>query len=334
MGNRNISSLAFDSGHNVLYAATSGPARNSQGVWKYNGAAWTDTGGEEFSNEGPINSLAYDSVHNLLYASGYGVWKYDGTAWTNTGGELKGWSVESLAYDPVRNLLYAGTDGVWKYDGTAWTPANEGLWSNGFNYAYVSSLAFDSADNVLYSGTYSYGVWKYDGTRWTDTGGKVSKYDIYSLAYDSSHKALYAGCDINNEDRGKGVWKYDGKSWVSTGGGVSKYKISSLAYDPLHNALYAGTYDSASTDYQGPHALRGQGVWKYDGKTWTNIGGGTRQNYVISLALNPTTGVLYAGRATNGALNAGKEANGVWSYAASCPSRIYRGSVNASLYST
>ena len=293
-----ITSLACDAVHNVLYAGTEG-----QGVWEYNGTTWTNTGGGFSEKDGPINSLAYDSVHNLLYMSGYGVWKYDGTAWTNTGGELKGWSVESLAYDSVHNLLYAGTDGVWKYDGTAWTPADEGLWSNGLNYAGVDSLAFDSADNVLYAGTWSFGVWKYNGVKWTDTGGKVSKYDIYSLAYDSSRKVLYAGCDINSADRGYGVWRYDGTAWTYTGGGVSKYKVSSLAWDPVHKVLYAGSFD-----IQGG-VWTGHGVWKYDGAAWTNTGGGVSSDEIGSLAYDSGQNVLYAGTARNG----------VWKYAYNPP---------------
>jgi hypothetical protein len=54
------------------------------GVWKYDGTTWADTGGAVSSYE--IDSLAYDSDHNLIYASCYdpstntgtGVWKYDG----------------------------------------------------------------------------------------------------------------------------------------------------------------------------------------------------------------------------------------------------------------
>ena len=65
-----IISLAYDSGHNILYAGTGG-----YGVWEDDGTIWTNTGGGVSSDE--ILSLTYDSVHNLLYAGerGYGVWK-------------------------------------------------------------------------------------------------------------------------------------------------------------------------------------------------------------------------------------------------------------------
>jgi hypothetical protein len=56
-----IQSLAYDSGHNMLYAGTYGG-----GVWKYDGTTWTALGGGVSGYD--IQVLAYDSTHNLLYA--------------------------------------------------------------------------------------------------------------------------------------------------------------------------------------------------------------------------------------------------------------------------
>lgn len=81
-----------------------------------------------------------------------------------------------------------------------------------------------------------------NGATWTNTAGGVSSYSIHSLAYDSGHKLLYAGCS-ESSDLGQGVWKYDGTAWANTAGGVSDYIIDSLAYDSGHNLLYAGTWD-------------------------------------------------------------------------------------------
>jgi ligand-binding sensor domain-containing protein len=79
-GPDSIYSLAYDSAHNVLYAGTAG-----DGVWKYNGTTWTNTGGAVSSYI--IYSLAYDSAHNVLYAGTVsGLWKYNGSTWTDTGG--------------------------------------------------------------------------------------------------------------------------------------------------------------------------------------------------------------------------------------------------------
>ena len=156
-----IQSLAYDSSHNLLYAAT------GRGLWKYDGTTWVNTGGDLSSQA--IDSLAYDSAHNLLYAGtggpkGKGVWKYDGHTWTDTVGSVSNDIVESLAYDSIHNLLYAGcvdtarsnAKGVWEYDGTKWSATNAGL----PKYFLVYSLAYDSSHNLLYAGTTEHhGVW-------------------------------------------------------------------------------------------------------------------------------------------------------------------------------
>ena len=277
-----INSLAYDSTHNLLYTGTSG-----QGVWKYDGTSWTDTGG------GGSSSLAYDSTHNLLYAGGKGVWKYDGTTWTDTGGGVSGYGIPSLAYDSGHNLLYAGTSGaagaggygVWEYNGTTWTNTGGGISSY-----WIKSLAYDSTHNLLYAGTFCAGavgpgVWGYDGTTWTNTGGGVSSCHIPCLAYDSTHNLLYAGTS------GHGVWQYDGATWTNTGGGVSMgYSISSLAYDWTHNLLYAGC---------GQYTHSG-GVWKYDCSTRTWTAGGVSGYLIPSLAYDSTHNLLYAGTSSHG----------------------------------
>ena len=173
---------------------------------------------------------------------------------------------------------------------------------------------------------------------WTNTNGGVSGYTIKSLAYDSVHNLLYAGCqETTSPYPGKGVWKYDGTTWTDTGGGG----ISSLAYDSVHNILYAGTawwgvwacatpnttptwtggdlqsyytrslaYDSVhNLLYAGTSNFGGQGVvWEYDGTTWTDINGGLSGYSVRSLAYDSGHNLVYAG--TDG---------GVWYYGVSVP---------------
>ena len=71
-----IQSLAYDSGHNLLYGGA-----NGQGAWKYDSTTWTDISGGVSSFT--VFTLAYDSGHNFLYAGCYdpatrtckGVWK-------------------------------------------------------------------------------------------------------------------------------------------------------------------------------------------------------------------------------------------------------------------
>ncbi len=171
---------------------------------------------------------------------------------------------------------------------TAWESAHEGYWAKG-NPVKKSAVALIVSVLILCLLT---AVGCGNGP-WVNAGGGVSSYGIQSLAYDSTHKLLYAGCDSSGA--GAGVWKYDGTSWTKTGGGFSGYVIDSLAYDSVGNMLYAGMY--------------GQGVWRYDGMSWTNTGGAVSSYDTGPLAYDSTHKLLYA-VCFNPATNTG----GVWKY--------------------
>ena len=207
-----VLSLAYDAVDDLLYVGTI-----NEGVWCYNPATatWTDTGGAASTFE--IFSLAwgggklYASCYDLNFSTYVGVWCYDPSSpgpdkWTDTGGTEK--AIYSLVYDAASDLLYAGTGeyysdnnghGVWCYD-----PASSG-WSD-ISSDDVDTFKIDSmalgGDRRLYAGCYdagSYtylGVWYYDldnpGLGWTNTGGSVSTFTAYSLAWGDGK--LYAGC--------------------------------------------------------------------------------------------------------------------------------------------
>ena len=189
-----------------------------------------------------VLAVAFSAL-SLLMVAGCG-----SGAWTNTGGTVSCYDCGPLAYDSTHNLLYAGC----------------GVSSN---------------DNTPFTGK---GVWKYNGSTWTNTGGEVASFEIDSLAYDSNHNLLYAGCIDSSTGTYiyKGVWKYDGTTWTNTGGAVSIFIIPCLAYDPIHNLLYAGT--------------DGVDVWKYDGKNWTDTGSELAGDQFCSLAYDSTHKLLYA----------------------------------------
>jgi len=84
-----------------------------------------------------------------------------------------------------------------------------------------------------------------------------------------------------------------GAKWATTGGSVGQGKnngVDSPAYGSTRNLLYAGT--------------KTNGVWEYNGTTWTDTGGGVPSYGIGSLAYDSGHNVLYAG--TDG--------EGVWKY--------------------
>ena len=148
---------------------------------------------------------------------------------------------------------------------------------------------------------------------WTSTGGEVSKFDASPLVYDSTHNVLYAGCEQQvgqaGETAGRGVWKYDGGSWTDTGGAITHYYIASFAYDSTHNLLYAGCYKMSPGEVSGQE-IHGVGVWKYNGKTWTDTGGPKKPSHVVALAYDSAHRVLYAACESSYLSTTG----GVWKY--------------------
>lgn len=248
--------------------------------------------------------------------------------WVNIGGEFENGTILALAYDHNHDLLYASAFnyGVWKYDGSTWTEM-------GHLQVDVYDLAYAEDRDILYAATWKHGVFKYVGGRWTNTGGDIKDRSAHKLAYDDSHDMLYASVFDYEREEIKGVWRYDGKSWVNIGEGINDFGIRALAYDGSHDRLYAGTYgrgvwrceapatSSVWTDTGGEiqtrasinalvydsnngylyagssHADSGyrSGVWRYDGNTWMNTGGGYFNGSTISLAYDSSHDVLFAG---------------------------------------
>jgi len=267
-----ITSLAFGGGK--LYAGCfDGSTYTYMGVWCYDPASpapdkWTDTG----STAQAVSALVYDLGSDLLYAGtgeyygtggGQGVWCYDPASpgWTDIGsGDIDDFYITSLASSG--DDIYAGCYdpgswyvGAWRYD-----PDNPSAgWTNtgGSVSAYcINALAW--AGDRLYAGCWDKtqpiadqgkGVWYYDPSspapdKWTDTGGALSDYKTYALAWDGSQ--LYASVWNRFTAQFDGVWGYDPASpdankWWDTGGGLTSYYVSSLLYDGALHRLYAGT---------------------------------------------------------------------------------------------
>ena len=149
-GTGNVYPLAYDSGHNLLYAGT-----YDQGVWKYNGTSWTSTAGGVSGYR--IMSLAYDSVHNLLYAGCYVRHKY----------KQRGLEVQRHQLDRHRwrsrkllrplSRLRLNTQPALRRDvrlrGLEVQRNHLDPTDGGVSSYVINSLAYDSGHNLLYAGT-------------------------------------------------------------------------------------------------------------------------------------------------------------------------------------
>jgi ligand-binding sensor domain-containing protein len=285
-----VQALAIDpSTPSTLFAGTRGggvfQSRNGGGSWTPVNTGLTDYF---------VSALAIDpSTPATLYAGTLfpgGVFKSanGGASWTavNAGlgnpvaPDLVG-NVGALAIDPSSATLYAGVESrVFKSTsgGLSWTAVDRGLPS----YS-VAALAIDpSVRTTLYVGMQGGGVFKSvdGGENWAES---LPRQSVYALAIDpSAPTTLYAATEL-------GVFKSTngGASWTQR---LFALGVTALALDPsAPTTLYAGRSDYAATS---------GAVFKSNdgGQSWTPWNAGLTNNFVRTLAIDPSTSSrIYAG---------------------------------------
>lgn len=269
-------------------------------VWMYDKVAdsWTrigysgshfptaiETVGELIANNSYVYvGLGYNNSDSRLYRydiSG-GTWQQlagNGTAYNwSTDNYVKTIYVDgSEIYVGLYNASYAGY--IWRYDGANWIKWGGNYIKKSFGYYGMESIEnMTTAMGKLYAGTGNNSpgdaqVWEFDGTNWDMVGGQEVNNswtkDQYQMVTSMAQfkGELYVGLGTT---AGYGdVWKYDGTTWTNvadsgtTSGWVTSIeRVLSMASD--ENYLYVGLGLSTTTDSQ---------VFRYDGSTWTQIGG-------------------------------------------------------------
>jgi hypothetical protein len=323
-----------------LYAGV-GNGNGEGEVYRWSGSSWSKIGGDgvnsSFStNQGDgVYALSYGSgklVAGVYDAGGGGTsWEYGGSSWTMTGGGYVNGSwgfygLQSVEVSTTLNeKLYVGTGVtvagnamVWEFNGSTWQlVGGQGLRGSWAADTFESVLALQVYKGQLYAALGSSAndaeVWRYDGSTWTKVGG-----DGIASSWNTSYEEVtimrvFDGKLIVGLGSGAGnagVWRYDGSTWTQVGGAEINDSWTSGTYERVramgvyNGELYVGVGDSA-----------GDGeVWRYDGSTWTQVGGDGMNNswssgveYVSTLI--DYRGKLYAGTGYSGNVDAA-----VWSY--------------------
>jgi hypothetical protein len=319
---------SLTSNGSTLYAGLGDTATEAE-VWSWNGSAWTKIGGDGVSsswttadNIEQVLSLEYFGGN--LYAgtgltAGDGdVWRYNGTSWTKIGGDNlnSGWAastyevVPSLATDGTN--LYAGVgnsngDGeVFRWNGSAWTKiggdgVNSGFSANQGDGVYALSYGNSTLFSGLYDAARNGTLWSWNGSAWTWVGGGYvnQSWGFYNLQSAESsmtyNEKLYVGTGVSVAGNAL-VWEYDGSNWTVIGGQGVK---SSWAADTFENVYALQTFEGELYASLGTTANDAE-VWKYNGTSWTKIGGdslnsGWTTNYEAVHSLTVYNGDLYAG---------------------------------------
>lgn len=184
---------------------------------------------------------------------------------------------------------------VWRFNGSRWSMiAGKGVNGSWSAKRLVGALAADGT--ILYAGLGSEPgdaeVWSFNGSTWTQIGG-----DGIRGSWDSSHDVvwslamwkgkLYAGLFTEKSGEQRPVlYRYDGKEWeylagdenpvTSPWGGWKKNDGIIMVYriypDVSGTFLYIGLAGRDQTNDGEPRTNPAE-VWRFDGTTFTKIGG-------------------------------------------------------------
>ena len=304
--NHNTTESITSSGSDI-YIGT-GISRGDAEVWKWNGSTWQMIGGDGIRSS--WLDQTYENVASLaifgtnLYA-GLGNNNTDGeiwtcnittdcTSWTKVAGDGIGipasLAVTSLA---VHNgSLFAGTTGsagaadVYRYNGgTSWSQ----IGGDGVNSGWVGS-AYETVASMYGDGTYLYvglgstagdaEIWRWNGTSWSQIGGDGVNTSWSGTEYEtvrsltSMNGRLYAGLGDGGDDAD--VYMMNGSSWSKIGGDGLNGSWSGSAFNQVQSLTSDGTYIYAS--HNGTvtgNSVNTSVVRRWDGASWTILGGGT-----------------------------------------------------------
>jgi hypothetical protein len=305
--------------------ATLGTTTTDAEVWLWNGTIWTKIGGDGLNSSWntdyeTINSISF--MNDTLYvglgitANDAEVWSWNGSTWTQIGGDSlnSGWttnyeSVYALANDGT-NLyaglgLTAGDNEVWMWNGSSWTKIGGDAINSGFTntHTIVDTLLYDNS--TLYAGLTGAGnsseMWTWNGSAWSLIGGNYvnNSWGFYNLqtveAMESHNGKLYAGTGYTVAGNAM-VFEFNGTSWTLIGGQGKNSSWSARTYEAIWSMesykgeLYVGL-GSTANDAE---------VWKYNGSTWSQIGGdslnsGWTTNYETVQSMATYGDYLYVG---------------------------------------
>ncbi len=308
---------------NKLYAGL-GDSAGDADVWVWGGTSWSQIGGDGLnsgwaaSTYEQVSSFAYDDTNiyaGLGTSNGDGeVWKWNGSTWVKIGGDGLDNSWATAWGDAINTMVWDGTKlfaGTYDSAGSGWTYIWDGAtWTiNGGNnvnnswgvYNIAAVQVMQTVGDYLYAGLGNTAglaeIWRFDGSNWSIIGGQginnswnPNVYEqVLSMASYKGKLIVGLGTTASSTDSDGEVWSWNGSTWTKIGGDglnsswtlASHYgEVDALAADDTY--LYAGL-GAAANDGE---------VWRYNGESWSKIGGdslnGGWTNYaerVLSLAL-------------------------------------------------
>ncbi|RYE26534.1 MAG: hypothetical protein EOP51_00260 [Sphingobacteriales bacterium] len=279
---------------------------SAEGIYKYDGKTTTNFTTKNGLRSNATNSLLQDRAGDIWIGTSGGVVRYNGKSFMNislkndlafsminTTGDKKlhDDDVTSMAQDKSGKIWIGTRAGVYYYDGKAFTRflQNDNIINkNGIKLLNVQSIVQDRQGNMWFS-TWFDGLCRYDGKEITNfkPNGEV----WFGGVYEDRDGNIWAG------RRSKGVVKYDGKIFTNVlqHGAFDECGVTGIIQDKAGD-MWFGTEAGEMT-------LRETigGVWKYDGKQFTNyIPKGSKGNYCVFTLLQDHKGTVWAGTRNTG----------------------------------
>ncbi|PWK23350.1 putative secreted protein (Por secretion system target) [Arcicella aurantiaca] len=223
------------------------------GISKLSNTEWTPIATQIASlPSNYVFSTSINNLGNLVLGTANGVSIYDGSKWSwinSSNSQLANNEVRSVYQDKDGNYWYGTYAGVNKFDGKTWTLYNK---SNSKIVGDIITTIIQDKQGAMWFGTTN-GLSKFDGKDWVtfDTqSGSLPDNNVKNLIQDK-----------------------DGNIWVATPGGLAKYDAKIWTVYNNKSGAPASTFkgliqDQSGNIWVGTSSL---GVFKFDGKTWTNF---------------------------------------------------------------
>jgi hypothetical protein len=219
--------------------------------------------------------------------------RYDDQGWHALGDGVDGEVFALCLFDDLyvggafKSAGGRGAAGIARWDGASWAPLGAGS-----EWAVRAIAVFDDGSGggpALYASGHFGGahIARWDGAAWSGigsvSGGNVNAMAVFN---DGSGAALYAAgafMSVNGVQAG-GIARWDGSSWTALGAGFEvelSQQVNALAvYDDGRGAVL---YAAGRLLHSGEVAVNGIARW--DGASWSSVGGGVIDSKVLSLAV-------------------------------------------------
>lgn len=247
----------------------------AKGVAKYDGNQLRYYTSDDGLNGNRVGSIVEDTDGNLWFGTHAGISKYDGQTFENFTEKdgLCDNSVSNLLIDKTGKLWVGTWGGVCTFNGDSFIdfplpkPDIE-LLPYQATMNWLTEIAEDAKGNMWF-GRDGYGACKYDGKRFTHytTAGGLASNTVQDIQEDGQGNIWFASrvAEKDHPDADKrfgpgGLTKYDGENFMRFPdlAGLSNSDVYEIYRDSKEH-IWIGTRD--------------KGVYKYDGKQFTNYSG-------------------------------------------------------------